>query len=82
MVGLGENLGRCFDGDPGPLDEKANESGDDCIKSDFKVDDEYSANSFGDLDEEISKLIKPKLLKAAYQDVQDVLQKQISEAEK
>jgi hypothetical protein len=30
-----------FDGDPGPLDEKANESGDDCIEPDFKVDDEY-----------------------------------------
>jgi hypothetical protein len=50
------------DGDPGPPDERADESSEDYIEPDFKVEDEYNINSFGDLDEEISKLIKPKLL--------------------
>ncbi|KAJ8061515.1 hypothetical protein OCU04_009329 [Sclerotinia nivalis] len=34
---------------------------DDGVEPDFKVEDEYDVN-FGDLDEEISKLIKPELL--------------------
>jgi hypothetical protein len=51
-----------FDGAPGSLDEKADESNEDCIEPDFKVEDEYSVNSFGDLDKEISKLIKPEPL--------------------
>jgi hypothetical protein len=51
-----------FDGAPGSPDEKADESSEDRIEPDFKVEDEYSVNSFGDLDEEISKLIKPEPL--------------------
>jgi hypothetical protein len=47
-----------FDGDPGPLNEQDDESSEGCIEPDFKVEDEYSVNCFGDLDEEISKLIK------------------------
>ncbi|CZR69577.1 uncharacterized protein PAC_19477 [Phialocephala subalpina] len=50
------------DGNPSPPDERANESSEDYIEPDFKVEDEYNANSFGDLDKEISKLIKPKPL--------------------
>jgi hypothetical protein len=51
------------DGDPGPPDERADESSEDYIEPDFKVEDEYNVNSFGDLDEEIiSKLIKLKPL--------------------
>jgi hypothetical protein len=40
---------------------KADESSEDGIEPDFKVEDEYSVN-FGDLDEEISRLIKPEPL--------------------
>lgn len=50
------------DGDPSPPDERANKSSEDYIEPDFKVEDEYNVNSFGDLDEEISKLIKPEPL--------------------
>jgi hypothetical protein len=39
---------------------KADESSEDGIEPDFKVEDEYDVN-FGDLDEEISRLIKPEL---------------------
>ena len=54
-----------FDGDPGALDENADESSEDCIEPDFKVEDEYSVNSFGGLEEEISKLIKPEPLSSS-----------------
>ncbi|KAH9216815.1 hypothetical protein DL95DRAFT_362852 [Leptodontidium sp. 2 PMI_412] len=50
------------DGDPGPPDEGADGSSEDYIEPDFKVEDEYNVNSFRDLDEEISKLIKPEPL--------------------
>lgn len=51
-----------FDGHPGPPDEQADESSEDSIEPDFKVQDEYSVNPFGDFEEEISKLIKPEPL--------------------
>ncbi|KAG4417670.1 MAG: hypothetical protein CL912_29975 [Deltaproteobacteria bacterium] len=50
------------DGGPGPPDERVDESSEDYVEPDFKVEDEYNVNSFGDLDEEISKLIKPEPL--------------------
>ena len=50
------------DGDPGHPEGETNESSEDCIEPDFKVEDEYSITPFGDLDEEISKLMKPESL--------------------
>ncbi|EED23259.1 hypothetical protein TSTA_067010 [Talaromyces stipitatus ATCC 10500] len=44
---------------PSSLDEEIEDSGDDGVEPDFKVEDEDDLNPFGGLDEEISKLIKP-----------------------
>ena len=51
-----------FDGGLDSPDESADESSEGVIEPDFKVEDDYSINSFGDLDEEISKLVKPEPL--------------------
>lgn len=47
-----------FDNDLDTGDQNPEESDEDCFEPDFKVIGERSVNPFGDLDEEINKLIK------------------------
>jgi hypothetical protein len=48
------------DDGPNATSGSPDRSSEDGIEPDFKVEDEYNVN-FGDLDEEISRLIKPEL---------------------
>ncbi|KAH8748323.1 hypothetical protein BGZ57DRAFT_776657, partial [Hyaloscypha finlandica] len=52
------------DDDPNTTSSSLDRSSEDSIEPDFKVEDEYNIN-FRDLDEEISRLIKPELLSKA-----------------
>ncbi|PVH71040.1 hypothetical protein DL98DRAFT_435965 [Cadophora sp. DSE1049] len=49
------------DDEPKATPDSLDRSGEDDIEPDFKVEDEYDVN-FGDLDDEISRLIKPEQL--------------------
>ena len=50
------------DGDPRPPEESSDESSEDHIEPDFKIEGENKINFFGDLDKEIGRLIKPEPL--------------------
>ncbi|KAH8776863.1 hypothetical protein BGZ57DRAFT_822567 [Hyaloscypha finlandica] len=52
------------DDGPNATSGSPDRSSEDGIEPDFKVEDEYDVN-FGDLDEEIGRLIKPELLSKA-----------------